>query len=380
MSDHWGLYIHVPFCARKCPYCDFFSITDLSVKEDFVKALLRELTLRSDPDQTIDTVYFGGGTPSLLGPGKIEQILQQIDDCFHLKNHCEITMEVNPGTISHDFFPDIKGIGVNRLSMGVQSFDDAKLGFLDRIHRSGDAENALVKARQAGFDNLGIDLMYGLPGETEQGLRTDLDAGLRFSPAHLSCYMLTYEPETVMQARVDRGEILPLGEKPAADLFTATSHHLEKKGFLHYEISNFARGRDRRSRHNGKYWTMAPYLGFGPSAHSFDRDRRFWNHRDVTRYTADLEEGKLPVMEVETLSQKQKMAEIVMLGLRTSRGVDAKLFEAVSGQNFFHRFTPMLKDLVHRGQGSIRDHRFVLTLKGMLYLDSIVARFAGEIL
>ncbi|HKK90069.1 MAG TPA: radical SAM family heme chaperone HemW [Desulfobacteraceae bacterium] len=380
MSDHCGLYIHVPFCVRKCPYCDFFSIADLSLKGAFVKALLGELALRSDPDLAIDTIYFGGGTSSLLRPGEVEQILQQIDDCFCPMDHCEITMEVNPGTVAGDFFPAVRSLGVNRLNIGVQSFDDGKLAFLGRVHSAAEAERAIVTAEQAGFDNLGIDVMYGVPEEDEQCLVADLDAGLRFPLTHLSCYMLTYEPGTALQTRVDHGEIFPLGETPAAALFTATSRHLERKGFLHYEISNFARGRDRRSRHNSKYWTMAPYLGFGPSAHSFDRGWRWWNHSDVTRYMADLEKGKLPVMETETLSQAQKMAELVMLGLRTSRGVDVESFEAVSGHNFFHRFAPLLKDLVHRGLGSIRDDGFALTLKGMLYLDSIVARFAGKIL
>ncbi|MEA1968694.1 MAG: radical SAM family heme chaperone HemW, partial [Thermodesulfobacteriota bacterium] len=386
MSENTGFYIHIPFCVRKCPYCDFYSSSDLSLRSDFVKAFLQEMQLRSDSLTQIDTIYFGGGTPSVLEPCDIEHILSGVYKNFKIMDNCEVTMEVNPGTVKDDFFQKIRSFGVNRLNIGVQSFQDEKLGFLNRIHSAQDAEDALLKARKAGFGNIGLDIIYGLPGESRESLIYDLDAGLNFSPEHISCYMLTYEPGTSMYNQVKNGKIHPLDDDSAASLFKTASQYLEENGYLHYEISNFAcdlhnrlykraenssynrhgnssgsrfgnnsdnrpgnrsgsrfdnssgsrfgNSSDYRSRHNRKYWNMVPYMGFGPSAHSFDKNVRFANHKDVKKYIADLEAEILPVMEREELTPDQRMVEVVMLGLRTSDGVDIRQFEAIAEKSF----------------------------------------------
>ncbi|MFO7886336.1 MAG: radical SAM family heme chaperone HemW [Desulfobacteraceae bacterium] len=379
MSENYGCYIHIPFCLRKCPYCDFYSISDLSLYPGFVRALLTEIKLRQ-ADCCIDTIYFGGGTPSLADPGDLEKILFSIHENFNVAESCDITLEVNPGALPREFLRSVRSLGVNRLNIGVQSFNDDKLRFLNRIHSAGDAEQAILTARASGFDNIGIDIIYGVPGEEKALVAADLNTGLRFFPEHLSCYMLTFEPGTPFYRRMTQGRIHPLDEASSAALFKFTSRHLEKKGYLHYEISNFAHNRNLRSRHNRKYWHMAPYIGLGPSAHSFDKGVRSWNFRDVIQYTAALEKGRLPVMERESISREQKLVEMIMLGLRTSNGVDIKKFEALSGQKFSCVFDSLLKPLMTRGLGGIKNDRFSLTLEGMLLLDSIVSQFADKIL
>ncbi|MCP4117272.1 MAG: radical SAM family heme chaperone HemW [Desulfobacteraceae bacterium] len=369
----------MPFCIKKCPYCDFYSVAKLSLKDGFLSALLTEISLREDPGSAIDTIYFGGGTPSLLTPGEIETILSRIRDHFNLAEGCEITLEVNPGTVGTGYFDEIRLFGVNRLNMGVQSLCDEKLGFMERIHSAKVAEQALLAARTAGFDKLGFDLIFGLPGETETSWRKDLDRALEFHPEHLSCYMLTYEPGTPMHGNLQAGRINPLGDETAAALFRLTSTHLEAHGYLHYEISNFAAGPEHRSRHNRKYWNLVPYLGFGPSAHSFGGNTRSWNHADVRRYAADLDQGVLPVAETENLTREQVLVERVMLGLRTSDGIDIKEFEKVAKRGFMEMFKDIVRECETRSWAGIENHRFILTLEGRLFLDTVTGLFAERI-
>ncbi|MBI9090864.1 MAG: radical SAM family heme chaperone HemW [Desulfobacterium sp.] len=376
-----ALYIHVPFCIKKCPYCDFYSVAKLSLKERFVDALLTEISLREDcaGASAIDTIYFGGGTPSLLTPREIERILSRIRDHFNLATDCEITLEVNPGTVGPGYFEEIRRFGVNRLNMGVQSLCDEKLGFMERIHSAEVAGQALHAARRAGFDKLGFDLIYGLPGETETAWRKDLDKALKFHPEHLSCYMLTYEPGTPMHKALEAGRISPLRDETTAALFKFTSTHLAAHGYLHYEISNFAAGPAHRSRHNRKYWNLVPYLGFGPSAHSFGRGTRSWNHADVRRYGDDLDQGVLPVAETEILTLEQVLTERVMLGLRTSDGIDIKAFEKIANQGFMELFKDVVRECETRSWAGIVNHCFVLTLEGRLFLDTVTSLFAEKI-
>lgn len=374
-----ALYIHVPFCIKKCPYCDFYSVATLSLKERFVDALLTEISLREDPQSAIDTIYFGGGTPSLLAPREVESILSRVRDHFNLATDCEITLEVNPGTVGPGYFDEIRRFGVNRLNMGVQSLCDEKLGFMDRIHSAEAAGQALRAARRAGFDKLGFDLIFGLPGETETVWRKDLDRALEFHPEHLSCYILTYEPGTPMYKSLEAGRISPLGDETVAALFKFTSTYLAAHGYLHYEISNFAAGPAHRSRHNRKYWNLVPYLGFGPSAHSFDGTRRSWNHADVRRYGEELGQGVLPVAETEILTREQVLIEMVMLGLRTSEGIDIKAFEKISSQGFMGMFKEVVRECEACSWAMIVDHRFILTLEGRLFLDTVTSRFAEKI-
>ncbi len=386
MSENKGLYIHIPFCVRKCPYCDFYSISDLSLKKDFIAALASEIQLRSDLRNRFDTIYFGGGTPSLIDPDDIEKILDLINKFFTITSDPEITIEINPGTVDQEYFSNIKSIGINRINLGIQSFQENKLKFLKRIHTAEKAEKTIDRAIKAAFKNIGLDLIYGLPGENMQTWIEDINAALDFFPSHLSCYMLTYEPGTKMYNDRKKGVITPLNEDVTADLFMATSRYLtESHGFSHYEISNFASSKTRKaihttkSIHNQKYWSGVPYLGLGPSAHSFDTKTRSWNLKDVKKYIEQLKIGKLPVLGKEILNCQQTTVEMVMLGLRTSHGVNFKKFKDLTGENFISYFKSITGDLELKAMGIMDKEHFHLTLKGMLFLDSITALFAGKI-
>ncbi|MFH1157112.1 MAG: radical SAM family heme chaperone HemW [Pseudomonadota bacterium] len=379
MSEPSGLYIHVPFCIRKCPYCDFFSTTDLSAVPGYIHALDREISLRAMPGFAVDTLYLGGGTPSLLSPGDLARILARVRDSFALAPHAEITLEANPGTVRPDYFRDIRSLGFNRINIGTQSFNDTKLGFLGRIHTAADAARVLDSARQAGFDNIGLDLMYAVPGEDRAGWLADMDRALAFGPAHLSCYMLTYEPGTRMHHRVEQGMVIPMDSDACGDMFVFTSEYLVTRGYSHYEISNFAVSEAYRSRHNQKYWNRISYLGMGPSAHSFFLEKRSWNYPDVGTYCTKLDGASLPVQEEESLTRQQQAIELVMLGLRTCEGIDIKAFDQIFKKGFHHLFGGLVQDLKHQGLARSTREGLALTPVGMAVLDSVVQRFAQGI-
>jgi len=379
LSEPHGLYLHIPFCVKKCAYCDFYSTSDFSLKQAFVSALLLEIKMRSLEKHCIDTIYFGGGTPSVLTAGEMERILSCIHERACISDRLEVTMEVNPGTVEGTYLADMHSLGVNRLNVGVQSFQDEKLKFLGRIHNAKDAVKAIEGARRAGFENIGLDLIFGVPHETTMDWQGDMDAAFSFSPEHLSCYMLTYEPDTPLYRICRAGGVTPLEEKKVADLFTFTSRHAGHQGYDHYEVSNFASKKRYRSHHNEKYWSGVPYKGFGPAAHSFDGTRRSWNYRNVNRYVHLLGKGRLPVMEQETLTRGQVLMERVMLRLRTFEGIDIPAFEQLLGHPFEQQFRTVLDRVKERGWGKIAQGRFSLNLGGMVYLDTVVAWFVKEI-
>lgn len=408
MSDTLSVYIHVPFCLKKCSYCNFYSTQALSFLPAYVESLQQEIQIRTgqsprsglagrDP-QKIKTIYFGGGTPSLLPLEDVEKILKTLHTGYQVAKDAEITIEVNPGTVDQGYLSGLKSLGVNRLSIGVQSFDIDKIRVLGRIHTIEASIEAIEAAQSAGFDNIGLDLIYGTPGETLAIWTQDLKMALGFKVAHLSCYMLTLEPGTPLHAQYERGLFQAPGSRILTDFFMATSTFLEQHGYDHYEISNFAKGRQNRSRHNCAYWQMTPYDGFGPGAHSFDsfaekgqgtRDFcrlspvRSWNLADVNAYIQALSLGKLPVHEKEVLSLQQQMLERVMLGLRTGDGIDITEFEKMLGQDFLTTFDRLLDRLERQGLGTVvigPGKRFLLTLSGRARLDSIVEAFADKIL
>ena len=277
-----GIYIHVPFCVKKCRYCDFYSITDLSLRRDFTNALISEIKMAPDPGPA-DSLYFGGGTPSVLDTVEIERIVAAVLERFSFNPDSEITLEANPGTVDEKKLPGFKAAGINRLNLGIQSFNKEALAFLGRIHTTEESTRAVEAARAAGFDNLGLDLIYGLPGQTAKDLQRDLEKAAAFNPEHLSCYLLTYEKGTLLDKDREKGLVLPLPESRAADLFSLTRDLLDHLGYEQYEISNFARSERYRSRHNRKYWTFAPYIGLGPAAHGFVNNHRYGNIPDVER-------------------------------------------------------------------------------------------------
>jgi oxygen-independent coproporphyrinogen III oxidase len=373
-----GIYIHVPFCVKRCRYCDFYSQTDLALRGRFTDALLREIALAPDPGAA-DSIYFGGGTPSLLDPSRVARIIQSLRARFSIRPDTEITLEVNPGTADRVRLSAFKAAGVNRLNLGIQSFDDDNLVFLGRIHTASEAVRAIDAARAAGFDNLGLDLIYGLPGQTAADLRQDLEKAAAFNPEHLSAYLLTYEKGTLLDRDRMRGAVVPLPENPTADLFLLARELLETRGYAQYEISNFSRSGNYRSRHNCKYWTFAPYLGLGPAAHAYLEPVRSWNHRDLAAYLADLDRGRLPISEKETLTAHQQMIEAVYLGLRQTRGISIPDFKQRFSVDFRILFAPVLSDpaldrLLEPDTDFCR-----LTPQGMLVMDTIMARFVDLI-
>jgi oxygen-independent coproporphyrinogen-3 oxidase len=280
-----GIYIHIPFCIKKCDYCDFYSVADLSLEQDFVNALVKEITLTAK--QAVfpcDTIYLGGGTPSVLKPENIQKIITTIFQNFSILSDSEITIEVNPGTVNPDTLKAYIQAGINRINIGVQSFNDDNLRFMGRIHSAQDAKKSVKWAEDAGFVNMGIDLIYGLPKQNRELWIEDIEKAVNHNPAHLSCYMLTFEHGTPLDRRRIKGEFSLLNDKTAGDLFETTINFLEDKGYTQYEISNFAKTKGQRSRHNLKYWSFAPYIGLGPSAHFFMFPKRQWNYRSLISY------------------------------------------------------------------------------------------------
>ncbi len=375
-----GIYIHLPFCLRKCPYCDFYSeIGTPDRRQSFLAALHGELVLRARRDLAVDSIYFGGGTPSLFTPAQIGGLIDGIRASFRLSPDSEITLEANPGTVSRDRLQGFRAAGINRLNLGIQSFNDRNLVFLGRIHDAATARRALTAARAAGFENIGLDLIYGLPGQEPANWRADLHAALETAPSHLSGYMLTYAPGTPLEADRIAGRIRPLSEAAVADLFDITVDVLTENGFVHYEIANFARAGNPPawSRHNRKYWNQAPYLGFGPGAHSYDGRVRCWNDADLDAYRQALESGHPPPGGEEILTREQRMIEALFLGLRQTAGIDIQEFETRFAVQFVELFGPALTDLAGMGLATLEKGFCRLTRSGLLVADAAAARLAA---
>jgi oxygen-independent coproporphyrinogen-3 oxidase len=375
-----GLYVHIPFCLRKCPYCDFYSVTDLSIVSDFLAALQGEMQLAGRASPVFDTVYIGGGTPSVLGADDIGGIIESAHTHFHIQADAEITLEVNPATVTPESLRDFRQSGVNRLNIGIQSFHDENLQFLNRVHSSSEGLASVNWSRQAGFDNIGLDLIYALPGQEKTAWLDDLTRAVEIGPQHLSCYLLTLESGTPLDREVSAGRVRMPTDRRIRELFEATIDFLTTHGYLHYEISNFAGmtadpSGPRISAHNRKYWSYAPYIGLGPSAHSFLEPERYWNHRDVVGYIRAIEAGQAPIAGKEKLSKAQMMTETIYLGLRTIAGIDLKAFRQRFKLDFQLKFKDTLAELDENGLITITDSHCALSRRGLPLLDSIAVLF-----
>jgi oxygen-independent coproporphyrinogen III oxidase len=377
-----GIYIHIPFCAKKCLYCDFYSITDMSQQEAFLEALFREIAATKSI-LTFDSLYIGGGTPSILPAHQIGQIIDRIYGRFNLDTLAEITLEVNPGTVTLESLKAYRKSGVTRLNIGVQSFQESHLRWLGRIHSVDDAKDAILWARAAGFDQIGMDMIYGIPGQSRQAWLAGLSQAISFDPEHISCYMLTCEPDTQLDHMRLNQVFEAMADGDVCDLFETTVTELSEHGYPLYEISNFARKDNspdaNRSRHNQKYWTDAPYLGFGPAAHSYINPVRYSNHRDIAAYVANLNSGMLSVVEKETLSIEQQLMETVFLGLRTIEGISIRRFEEKSAKPFSIFFQDILTDPELKKLITQTPEYCSLTFQGMMVLDSIAGIFVDRI-
>jgi oxygen-independent coproporphyrinogen-3 oxidase len=336
------------------------------------------VALRATDALSFDTIYFGGGTPSLLEGRMVARLLALIRECFPILPDTEITLEGNPGSLTPARLAAYREAGVNRLNIGVQSFQAANLRRLGRGHSAAQSRAAIHSARSAGFTNIGLDLIYGLPGQRAENWRRDLDAAVAAEPAHLSCYLLTFEAGTRFDIRRRRGEIEPLGEDAQAALFRMTRSHLAAAGYPAYEVSNFARdtgpeGSDLRSRHNRKYWNHTPYLGLGPAAHTYRHPHRSWNEKRLRRYMDRLASGELPIAASERLTPQQVRIEAIYLALRQTRGLDAGAYARQFGEPFETRFAAPLRDLIDGGRMVWDAPFYRLTEAGFAVADGVVA-------
>ncbi|MFZ5563056.1 MAG: radical SAM family heme chaperone HemW [Thermodesulfobacteriota bacterium] len=375
--ENTGIYLHIPFCAKKCRYCDFYSLPAADRLDAFVKALVKEIELTGAlVPGGVDTLYIGGGTPSLLTAGQVTAVLEAARASFHMAPDAEITIEANPDSATRPWMKAVRDAGINRVNIGVQSFDDRTLAFLGRIHSARQAEAALEAARESGFDNIGLDIIYAVPGQTGRAVEKDIETALAFHPEHLSCYMLTYESGTPLTRAMESHEFAPTAEDQAADLFETVCDALTGHGYLHYEISNFAKSPFFMARHNAKYWQRIPYAGLGPSAHSYTGTRRYWNPRDLETCLAALEQDRLPEQDGETLAREQHMLETVYLGLRTAAGVSMDAFNAEFAGRFEDLFMPAITACADLALLETRSNRCVPTRRGMLFHETVAARFA----
>lgn len=375
------LYIHIPFCRRKCPYCAFVSQESGGDLDSYPELLLEEMRLaaqESTPQKPLQSIYFGGGTPSLLEPAHVARIIAQATQSFGLSALAEITLEANPGTVDHERLAGFRSAGVNRLSLGVQSFDDHLLKTLGRIHSAQQARDAFSAARSAGFTNIGIDLIHALPGQTAQMWHTDLEQALQLAPEHISVYGLSVEEQTPFaELYAEDSPLLP-DEELAAGMFETADTLLTAHGYEHYEIANYARP-GFRSHHNSGYWQRDGYLGLGAGAHSFLRDEccdiRFGNTPDIDKYIAAIQGGSLARLDAATLSREDAMAEFMFLGLRLADGIEFSIFEQEFGVSPEKMYAKIFDELVpagllERGKDNIR-----LTRRGMLLSNQVFARF-----
>jgi oxygen-independent coproporphyrinogen-3 oxidase len=374
-----GLYIHIPFCASKCAYCGFYSIPSTKRKADFLEALKHELVSRKDylHGEKVETVYFGGGTPSLLHLEEIENILKTLHDCFEIDPDAEITFEANPDTLSLEYLSGLRSLGVNRLSIGIQSFFDNDLRYLSRKHDSSHALQCLDWAKEAGFENISIDLIYGLPTSDANQWNRNLDLFFELDIPHLSAYALTLEPNAVLTKQIEMGKAMPISEEDSIRDYEILCRRAAEHGYVHYEISNFSQP-GMHSRHNTSYWFGIPYAGFGPSAHSYDGKSRQWNVSSLERYVEassviarSVATRQSTVAEKEILSPEQQYDEYVMLRLRTMWGIDLNCIKREKGERFSSHCEQKAQPLIARGRLSQNKEILYLNDDQMLFADGI---------
>ncbi len=372
-----SLYLHIPFCEKKCLYCDFYSLENLSLREDFLAALRHEIELYASygAKARFETIFFGGGTPSLLSPQQLGSILEHLHKFYSVEPDAEITVETNPGTVTKEKLAAYRSLGVNRLSIGIQSFHEQELKFLSRIHDAKQGIACVHDARAAGFDNVSIDLMYALPDQSHDDWRKTLEQAMLLEPDHVSAYGLIVEDGTPLARLVASGTVSPKPAEEEGDFYDFTMQFFDEHGYEHYEVSNYARP-GRRSQHNYNYWRHVNYLGFGPSAHSFwqgsaQSARRWFNIPNLSHYCESVRKNALPLLSDEAISPQQLQTERIFLGLR-SDGLDLQQLKQDFGLDLLEtkgELIAALKDSVSVEGATLR-----LTRKGYLLCDEICSR------
>jgi oxygen-independent coproporphyrinogen-3 oxidase len=370
-----GIYIHIPFCKKLCYYCDFYHIISKNDNTSFLNALLAEASLRQDytGSETISTIYIGGGTPSVFSIKELGTILNKINNLFRIEKNCEITIELNPDDVTGLYLSGLKDLNINRISLGIQSWRDSDLKMLNRRHDSAKAKIALEETFKAGFDNVTIDLIYGIPGMSLQQWVSNLDFSLSFDIKHLSAYHLTFEPGTVFGKRLQKGVLLEIDEEESSSQFSTLIEKTESLGFINYEISNFGKA-GYFSIHNSNYWKQINYLGLGPSAHSFDGYSRQWNTRSVKGYIKQIAEGK-SFFEKEELDTKTCFNEYIMTSLRTMWGIDLEYMERTFGKEGYDYVVNLAGKYKDYGMINLDKNTLVLTNQGKMISDNIISEF-----
>ena len=368
-----GIYIHIPFCKKVCYYCDFHFTVSFSQKEALLEAIIKEIEARKEylGSGLVSTIYFGGGTPSVLSIDELERILQKIHLLFHVDESAEITLEANPDDLTQAYLQDLRKIGVNRLSIGVQSFFDEDLTWMNRRHTSQEAENCIKLSKDCGFNNINVDLIYGIPQLTDKRWQQNLDKFIAMDVPHLSAYHLTIEPKTVFGYYKRKGRLTEIDEEMSLWHYKTLIENMSANGFEHYEISNFCKD-GRYSRHNTNYWRSGCYLGVGPSAHSYNGSSRQWNVSVNNDYITAINKG-VSFFEIEQLTNKEKFNDYLLTGLRTKWGIDLDFIKNSFGEEYLKIID---KELIRFSNSTyiFRNNKNVrLTEEGMFVSDKIIA-------
>lgn len=368
-----GLYIHIPFCAKRCLYCDFFSNTDMKFKEPYVSAVIREMQLRQEyiGEEPLDTIYFGGGTPSQLQQADFERIFKAIDCLFNISSCKEITLEANPDDMTPEYVASLRNLPFNRVSMGVQSFKEKDLHFLNRRHDREQALRAVGLCKENGIPNISIDLIYGLPGQTLEKWQENLDDAIHLEIPHISAYHLIYEEGTALYKLMEAGKVAPIEEELSVTLFSTLINRLAEAGYLHYEISNFARP-GYFSQHNSSYWTGKKYIGIGPSAHSYDGESRQWNISSLPHYLEGIRTG-IPNIEIEKLDINTKYNDFIITGLRTMWGIRTSDIREQFGEEKQAYLERQAATYLHQGLLIYENDTLTLSKEGIFISDGIMS-------
>lgn len=368
-----GIYLHIPFCKTRCIYCDFYSTTRSEMTDRYVSALCRELELRKSylDNEPVETIYFGGGTPSQLSKENFEKIFETIDREYNLEECREITLEANPDDLTPEYIKMLASLPFNRISIGIQTFNEQTLRLLKRRHTAGQAISAVKECRMAGFQNISIDLMYGLPGETPESWKADLEQAISLNVEHISAYHLIYEEGTPLYEMLQKHKVEEVDEESSVDFFALMIDLLTEAGFQHYEISNFCKP-GKHSQHNSSYWTGKKYLGCGPSAHSFNGNTRQWNVSSLDKYIAGIEKG-IPNFEIEELDVTTRYNDFVITSLRTMWGLSLNRLEEEFGTEFKQYCLENAQPYLYSGKLDMRDNTLFLSKEGIFISDGIMS-------
>ena len=362
-----AIYIHIPFCRKKCNYCNFYSVVSERYTDDFLLSLHKEIELQKDllKGEKVQTIYFGGGTPSLLSPDSLSEILKKLKETFNLAQNPEITLEANPLDINFNYLQEIKEIGINRLSLGIQSFDNTVLDYLSRTHKAGDSHKAIELVQTVGFENYTMDLIFGVPGMDMDLWKMQLETFKQYGIPHLSAYALTVEEKTPLDLFIKKGRVESPKEESAAEHLEYLMLWASENDFEHYEISNLSK-KGFRSKHNSSYWNREKYLGLGPSAHSYNGNNRYWNVANVKKYIEQIGAGIIP-SESESLTEIDIYNELILTRIRTVEGVNIDLIEKKYKPHFLNQIQKHIQNRNVKKENEF----YKLTPQGILLSDAI---------